>query len=198
MERLSLWKGYPLVEDVVFVKHGNVRFPERDNRGNVIDNGRGISTGNCYWTAVALLIYGDARTWLRVKAEHIAYLETVLGNPEHPEYDRYKRLGAENISSPAQRGRTFNIWEGVQWPDLWVGDDMCHVTADVYGVCLWLYKYDGDTTKANKVYDMKIYGVYNARHIVMSYDAEAHFTPLIPNDYLASEFYMPRPTLEKT
>ncbi|KAK0724954.1 hypothetical protein B0H67DRAFT_118950 [Lasiosphaeris hirsuta] len=39
---------------------------------------RVINPRENYWTAVALLVYGDAAQWLRVKAEHLYLLRTIL------------------------------------------------------------------------------------------------------------------------
>lgn len=42
-------------------------------------------------------------------------------------------------------------------------------------------------------------GSYNARHIFFLYLGDAgHFQPLVPNDFIASEFRLPRPSSEST
>ncbi|KAK4459163.1 hypothetical protein QBC42DRAFT_158750, partial [Cladorrhinum samala] len=199
-----LFEGLPMAENVVFVKHNNSDIPERDSQGKIIPQGAGpsrkIANGNCYWTAIALLVYGTARAWMRVKAEHLARLELVLDNPQHPDYQKYHFLNSIEIATmDKDQPVDLNMWEGLQWPSAWVNDEICHITADVYGVYVWLYKYNGGHKEwRNRVYDIKTYGVFNTRHIVLSYDDENHFRPMIPNDFLWSEFQMPRLTRAKT
>ncbi len=63
-----LYKGFPMVEDVVFAKHPNYWTC-------IKDHGKLVPDGPCYWTALALLLYGNASLWLRVKAEHLSFLK---------------------------------------------------------------------------------------------------------------------------
>ncbi len=99
-----LYKGFPMVEDVVFVKHPNY-WTRIDNHGKLIANGQ------CYWIALALLLYGDASCWLRVKAEHLNFLEEILVNPQHP---RHKFYAWENQARTlTQATGTAQAWSGV-------------------------------------------------------------------------------------
>ncbi|KAH6844793.1 hypothetical protein B0I37DRAFT_433461 [Chaetomium sp. MPI-CAGE-AT-0009] len=196
-----LFKGFPMVEDVVFVKHPN--YWQR-----LEDHGKLVPSGQCYWLAVALLIYGNASFWLRVKAEHLSYLEKVLANPNHPRHKFYDRENQNSMLTQAtgpagKRGvwsGTANLWETLHIPGCWTSEDMCQLTADVYGVSLVLYKFDSPTNGLwkNKIYDMKTYGAYNSRHIFLCYTSENHYQPMVPNEFYSYEFKLPRLTLQNT
>ena len=166
-----LYKGFPMVEHVVFVKHPN--YWTRIN-----DHGKLVPNGPCYWIALALLLYGNASLWLRVKAEHLSFLEKVLENPRHPRHKFYARENQARTltkaTGPAGKDAVWsglaNLWEKLQIPGCWVNEDVCHLTADVYGVFMVLYKYNCSSPAwKDKVYDMKTYGAYNSRHIFLCY-----------------------------
>ncbi|AEO67658.1 uncharacterized protein THITE_2050349 [Thermothielavioides terrestris NRRL 8126] len=199
-----LYKGFPMVEDVVFIKHPN-HWPW------YLTGVKTVESGQCYWLAVALLIYGNASFWVRVKAEHLSFLEKVLSNPEHPRHQFYTRLNQSDSRTTATGPRSSslqpetmfdgdaNLWERLQIPGCWTNEDTCILTADVYGVFIVLYKYhSGEVPWWNKVYDMKTYGSYNSRHLFLCYTVWNHFQPMVPNDYYAYEFKLPRPTLQST
>ncbi|KAL2185909.1 hypothetical protein L209DRAFT_754387 [Thermothelomyces heterothallicus CBS 203.75] len=201
--RTALLKGFPMVEDVTFLKHPNYW-------QTIEEHGKLIEDGQCYWSSIGLLLYGNAHSWLRVKAEHLSFLERVLVNPNHPRHAFYSRenqnVGVTCATGPAgldsQWSGQVNLWERLQIPGCWANEDLCQLTADVYGVFLVLYKYD-TANEANaqwkgKVYDMKTYGAYNNRHIFLCYYLENHFQPMVPNEYYASEFTLPRLTLSNT
>ncbi|KAL2179514.1 uncharacterized protein P884DRAFT_195107 [Thermothelomyces heterothallicus CBS 202.75] len=201
--RTALLKGFPMVEDVTFLKHPNYW-------QTIEEHGKLIEDGQCYWSSIGLLLYGNAHSWLRVKAEHLSFLERVLVNPNHPRHAFYSRenqnVGVTCATGPAgldsQWSGQVNLWERLQIPGCWANEDLCQLTADVYGVFLVLYKYD-TANEANaqwkgKVYDMKTYGAYNNRHIFLCYYLENHFQPMVPNEYYASEFKLPRLTLSNT
>lgn len=165
-----LYKGFPMVEKVVFVLH--------PNSWTQSWQGKHMHDGHCYWSAIALLIYGSADYWLLVKAEHLWYLETILSNPGHPRFEFYKNMMKMKFESHAYGARgnlyqgTFNIWEALHIPTLWMNQDPCYLTADLYQVFLILYKYDAKERTSqwyNKVYDMTTYGAYNSRHIFLCY-----------------------------
>ncbi|KAH6649543.1 hypothetical protein F5144DRAFT_635234 [Chaetomium tenue] len=200
--RPILFKGFPMVEHVVFIKHPNY-WHEPETHGKV------VASGQCYWLAIALLIYGNASSWLRVKAEHLNYLEKVLSNPKHPRHAFYLRETQNNMrtyaTGPAGKegiwGGEANMWERLHIPGCWTSEDMCQLTADVYGVFLVLYKFNARNPQspwANMIYDMKTYGAYNSRHIFLCYVHENHFQPMVPNDFYAHEFKLPRLTLQNT
>jgi hypothetical protein len=173
--REVLFKGFPMVGDVVFIKHPNYWT-------NLKDHGKLVESGQCYWLAMALILYGSADYWLRVKAEHLSFLETVLMNSQHPRHAFYTRenqtSGETQASGPGnQAGFTANLWERLQIPGCWNNEDMCQLTSEVYGVFVVLYKYDGSSNKEwrNKVYDMKTYGAYNRQHIFLCYSVSSVF-----------------------
>lgn len=169
-----LLKGFPMAEDVTFLKHPNYW-------QTVEEHGKVIEDGQCYWTALSLLLYGNAHAWLRVKAEHLSYLEKILMNPRHPRHEFYSRenknMGQTYATGPAGPQSYWsgqvNLWERLQIPGCWANEDLCQLTADVYSVFLVLYKYD-TSNAANpqwkgKVYDMKTFGAYNNRHIFLCF-----------------------------
>ncbi len=166
-----LYKGFPMVEDVVFVKHPNYWTRIKDHR-------KLVPNGSCYWTALALLLYGNSSLWLRVKAEHLGVLERILQNPRHPRHNFYARDNQVRTltlaTGPAGKRRVWsglaNLWERLQIPGCWVNEDVCHLTADVYGVFMVLYKYNSSNPAWQyKVYDLKTYGAYNNRHLFLCY-----------------------------
>lgn len=169
-----LYKGFPMVEHVTFIMHPNY-WTQLKEHGKLVDSGQ------CYWLSLALLIYGDASFWLRVKAEHLCFLERVLMNPDHPRHAFYARenkyYAATQATGPSKDpdavwSDSVNLWERLQIPGCWTSEDMGYLTADVYGVFIVLYKYDsahGNGDWGDKVYDMKTYGSYNSRHIFLCY-----------------------------
>ncbi|KAK0713692.1 hypothetical protein B0T26DRAFT_753781 [Lasiosphaeria miniovina] len=213
-----LFSGFPLIEDVVFVKHPNYWYSGALHK-KVIHNGQ------CYWTTIALLIYGNASLWLRVKAEHLSYAEQVLSNPKHPRHALYKRentiLSGTRATGPAgSHAGAMNWWERLHVPGCWSNDDIIALTADLYSVFVVLYKYKSGPENpqlGKSVYDMCTFGAYNTRHIFLCYyvsftghtqdatdqtlsdvQSENHYQPMVPNDYWAYEFKLPRLTLQST
>ncbi|KAL2268071.1 hypothetical protein VTJ83DRAFT_2917 [Remersonia thermophila] len=193
----TLVKGFPMVEEVVFLKHRN----QWSNATGGID----IEGGQCYWVSIALLLYGTPRAWLRVKAEHLSYLERAVLDKDHPRHEFYTReLQSQQMTRATSKGGSWqgpvNLWEMLQLPGCWVSQDVGFLTADVYGVFLVVYKYGSSKKRerADKVYDMKTFGPFNARHIFLCYINENHYQPMVPNDYYAYEFRLPRLTLQAT
>ncbi|KAM7196261.1 hypothetical protein V8F20_007101 [Naviculisporaceae sp. PSN 640] len=214
-----LFRGFPMIEDVAMIAHPN-KFSKRpkpnlgqiasDQENKIIrDPGElfNIDDGNCYFTAIALLIYGNARAWLRVKAEHLYHLEKMLSDPLHVRHEFYKRHNAIFSKTFATRhgpdGTRWegnpNLWERLQIPNCWMSDEICPLTADVYGVFLVLYSFTyNQQGKRGSVYDLRTYGSYNSRHIFAAYVNSNHFVPLIPNSYYHYEFTLPRIRLQVT
>ncbi|KAK4215447.1 hypothetical protein QBC37DRAFT_248906, partial [Rhypophila decipiens] len=183
-----LYSGFPMVENVVFVAHPNFS--------------GGVGDGNCYFTAMALLLYGTSSAWLRVKAEHLYYLEKVLINKDHVRHKFYKCQNAVDSTTNAS-GRGFkgawegevNLWERLQIPNCWTSDEMCALTADVYGVFLVLYSFTTSATSeygADTVYDLRTYGAFNSRHLFAAFKGGNHFVPLVPNTFHHYEVRLPR------
>ncbi|KAK3899621.1 hypothetical protein C8A05DRAFT_17966, partial [Staphylotrichum tortipilum] len=197
-ETVVLVKGFPMLEDVVFVLHPNYWL-------RPAKHGKRIPNGNCYWLSLALLLYGNASCWLRVKAEHLSFLEKVLMDENHPRHEFYTRENLHSTRTKAiGKGQEWegqvNLWEKLHLPGCWMNEDICILTADVYGVVLVLYKYDVPRKECwqNKIYDLKTFGAYNNRHIFMCYTHENHFQPMVPNDYYSYEFQLPRLTISAT
>ncbi|KAG7284231.1 hypothetical protein NEMBOFW57_010595 [Staphylotrichum longicolle] len=195
-----LFKGFPMVENVVFIKHPN-------HWSRIQDHGKLIEDGQCYWVALALLLYGNASYWIRVKAEHLNFLEEVLKNPRHHRHAFYARENQVSTQTkatgPADQAEILvNLWEKLLIPGCWANDDLSHLTADMYGIFLVVYKYNEDPKKnfdwKDKVYDIKTFGAYNNRHVFLCYAHGNHYQPMIPNEFLASEFKLPRITLQNT
>lgn len=204
----QLIRGLPLVEDVVFVLHGNYC-----KRG-------GMTPGICYWTAMAIHLYGDARFWLRVKAEHLEHFARVLGSETHPRHELYRELNSkwyQVIASPKPGSKpapgtgrkiSLNLWQVLNLPGVYTPMEMLDVTADLYGLYMVVYSFhlvDEAARRRGKVgpYEQKVYktvarGAYNARHLGLLFVNGNHFQPIIPNDYIHWEFKFPRITQART
>lgn len=183
----TLYKGFPMVENTVFFAANNFA---------------GLQS-NCFFKAVAYQVYG-ARTFdARVKAEHLQYFSDVLKWPTHPRHDMYTRLNewfyesyvsrsqgqAGKGGSKASIALAANFYQLLTIPNCYIPMDMFEVTADLYNLFIVIYTLDQD----HVVTEVTTKGSYNARHIFMLYSAK-HFQPMVPNDYYASEFQLPRIT----
>ena len=104
-----------------------------------------------------------------------------------------------------------NLWQVLHLAHAWTPALMQQVTADLYGVCLVTFSIAlrrrassssgavGAARKEVVVTETTMRGPYNARHIFLLYDSNSnHFQPLLPADYIASEFQYPRPTTAAT
>lgn len=193
----QLYKGFPMVENVTFVAHENLS--------------NSISGGCCYWTALALLLYGDAEQWLRVKADHLAHFGRVLVNEEHPRYELYTKLNSKmyNVRAgyPANHKEneellpTFcaNLWMVLKLPGVYVPMQMLDITADLYEAYITVYSMGlEEEEEENKVKEVRTRGAYNGRHLAMMYADGNHFRPMVPNEFLSWEFKFPRITQEST
>lgn len=154
-------RGFPLVEEVVFLRG-------RNHWGSV-------STGACYWSALAMHIYGDPYAWLRVKAEHVAHFGRVLRESRNPRHGLYRELnekwyetmgsvGRKSGSSSSQGNFDANLWQILHLPGVYVPMNMLDVTADLYNVFLVVYSYDRGV-----VYETRTRGAYNSRHLFLLY-----------------------------
>ncbi len=166
----SLIKGFPLVEEITFVRHTNLW-----------DRSRGeleISDGMCYWTTTAMLIYGNPWHWLRVKAEHRAHFESVLSNPKHPKYALFRELNEKWYETPAIGPTSsvtvmVNLWQILSLPFLFTPAAMADVTADLYNVYIVMFCYGGNA-HGNKVYETRLRGAYNSRHLFYLFAVSAY------------------------
>lgn len=157
-----LLRGFPLAEQVVFMRCQNFW--------------AGVSNGACYWTTLALLVYGDPGAWLRVKAEHLVHFENVLRNPANPRHGLYRALnekwyrtwGGPVNGTPSQAAIDANLWQVLHLPGVYVPANMLDITADLYNVFLVMYSYDS-YTHPKVVYETRTRGAYNSRHIFLLY-----------------------------
>ncbi|KAH9897288.1 hypothetical protein F4778DRAFT_793870 [Xylariomycetidae sp. FL2044] len=172
-------KGFPLVEQVTFLIAGNYKKP----------------SGDCYWRAVSLSLYGSDEHWTLVKAEHLAYLYHVLSQPDHPRTQLYWQLNRKFFDTSATGLPTFkaNIWQILHMPHSWTPGIMQQITADLYNIHIVTFAYKKDT-----VHEVSARGVYNSRHIFLLFKDNNHFQPMIPNEYIPWEFRYPRITVEVT
>ncbi|RKU45818.1 hypothetical protein DL546_006203 [Coniochaeta pulveracea] len=192
----QLYRGFPMVEDVTFAVHRNLH--------------NSISGGCCYWTALALLLYGDAEQWLRVKADHLAHFGRVLVNKEHPRYELYTKLNNKmyNVRAgyPANHQDSdqllpafcANLWMVLKLPGVYVPMQMLDVTADLYEAYITVYSMGLEEEDKNTVMEVRTRGAYNGRHLAMMYVDGNHFRPMVPNEFLSWEFKFPRITRETT
>jgi hypothetical protein len=161
--------GFPLIERVVFLRSHNYW--------------SGINSGSCYWTALAMLMYGNPAAWLRVKAEHLAHFERVLRNPTNPRHGLYRELNekwyrtrAEAIGKRPAAKNTFeaNLWQVLHLPGVYVPMNMMDITADLYNVFLVMYSFDEAGGNNGGVYETKTRGAYNSRHLFLLYIVRGH------------------------
>ncbi|KAK7745595.1 hypothetical protein SLS62_009772 [Diatrype stigma] len=121
----EVMRGFPLMEEVRFLVAGN----------------HGTPNGDCYWRALSMHLYGGTGAhWDLVKAEHLAFVHHVLGQPRHPRHGLYAReLNARFVAtaSPAAGGSfRANLWQTLHLAHAWTPALMQQVTADLYNVCV--------------------------------------------------------------
>ncbi|KAI0470381.1 hypothetical protein F4859DRAFT_522871 [Xylaria cf. heliscus] len=185
----KLYKGFPLVENIGFVSIGNRANPE----------------GDCYWRALAYIIYGQPARWDLIKADHQVYLRHVLGDKTHPRHELYTKLNTQFFEThgPALKDGSFvttsafkaNIWQLLHMPHSWTPGVMQQITADLYNLHLVTFTYDSEKNMCSNV---SIRGAYNSRHVFMLFKNSCHFQPLVVNDYISWEFRYPRVTVAAT
>ena len=138
---------------------------------------QGINDGACYWTALAMLVYGNRAAWLRVKAEHLVLFDRVLRSPGHPRHRLYRELNEKwypTVGGMACGGAgrpapiEANLWQVLNLPNVFVPMNMLDVTADLYNVFLVMYSYDHGEHKRT-VYETRTRGAYNSRHLFLLY-----------------------------
>ena len=183
--RIPLIKGLPLIEEVSFL-----RVPNYEGE-----------PGECLWKAVAFHIYGDWRYYARVKAEHLVHFSRVLDEPTHPRFDDYQRLNQTwyTTKTSPKRGMEVidtvaNFYQVLNIPGIYAPLEMFMVPADLYGVFLVIYTMTAD----HEISFVTTRGSYNSRHLFILFVNDNHFQPLVPNEFLASEFTLPRITTDST
>ncbi|KAI0863862.1 hypothetical protein F4860DRAFT_468013 [Xylaria cubensis] len=165
-EPTMLYKGFPLVENIGFVAIGNHAKP----------------AGDCYWRALAYILYGQPTRWDLIKADHQAYLRHVLGDKTHPRHELHSKLNTQFFESNGPRLGKFkaNLWQLLHMPHSWTPGAMQQVTADLYNIHLVTFEYSKDRNLCSNV---SVRGAYNSRHVFMLFDG-THFQPLAVNEYL--------------
>ncbi|KAI0456454.1 hypothetical protein F5B21DRAFT_467821 [Xylaria acuta] len=174
-ERTTLYKGFPLVENIGFVTIGNHAKPE----------------GDCYWRALAYILYGRSARWDLIKADHQAYLRHVLSDKTHPRHELYAKLNTQFFET---RGTTLkcgsfivtstfkaNLWQLLHMPHSWTPGVMQQVTADLYNIHLVTFEYH---KRSNLCSNVSVRGAYNSRHVFMLFMDGCHFQPLAVNECL--------------
>ncbi|KAI5923622.1 hypothetical protein F4810DRAFT_720220, partial [Camillea tinctor] len=186
--KTCLMKGFPLVEDITFLVNMNYTAP----------------SGDCYWRAISLSLYGTADHWDLVKAEHLEHVYAVLTSRKHPRYELYSKLLNNKFfrTNSGLGGAPFmaNLWQVLHMPHAWTPGVMQQITADLYNIHLVTFSYDSSQQKLGKesCREVSVRGPYNARHVFILYKDNNHFQPMTPNEYFEWEFRYPRLTVENT
>lgn len=174
----GLVRGFPLVEEVVFAVQPNVAG----------------EPSNCFFKTVAFHVYGDGAYHPRVKAEHLQHFHEVLQWSDHPRHQLYLRMNRRFYTTTAGTRQTVaNLYQMLTVPRIYTALDLFDVTADLYNLFIVVYTLDDNT-----VTGVTTKGSYNARHIFICHVNGNHFQPMVPNDYFASEFQLPRITCQST
>ncbi|KAJ0113968.1 hypothetical protein J7T55_010212 [Diaporthe amygdali] len=189
----SLLRGFPMVRDVLFYRPGNY------------DGARSA----CFFKALSYCVYGDHTFYQRVQAEHLYHYSEILDWNDHPRHRLYKRMNQkyyDTIISAGQRevATVANFFQLLSIPNIWMPLDMLDVTADLYNLFIVVYTIrdtrsasSGSRLSRPEVTEVSTKGSYNARHIFLLFDG-FHYQPMVPNEFLASEFTFPRVTYENT
>lgn len=175
----GLVRGFPLVEEVVFAVQPNVAG----------------EPSNCFFKTVAFHVYGDGAYHPRVKAEHLQHFHEVLLWRAHPRHALYLRMNRRFYATwVGPRRIVANLYQMLSVPRVYSALDLFEVTADLYNLFVVVYTLDekrvvtGVTAKSS----------YNARHVFVCHVDGNHFQPMVPNEYYASEFQLPRITYQST
>ncbi|KAJ3571171.1 hypothetical protein NPX13_g5472 [Xylaria arbuscula] len=172
----GLYKGFPLVEDIEFVSIRNQAKPD----------------GDCYWRSLAYILHGNAARWNMIKADHLTYMQHVLGDKTHPRHELYTKLNAQFFQTQGggwKNGEPYsthqfkaNIWQLLHLPHSWTPGVMQQITADLYNIHLITFTY---IPAKNLCSEVSIRGAYNSRHVFILFTDNSHFQPLTVNEYLS-------------
>lgn len=90
-----------------------------------------------------------------------------------------------------------NFYQLLSLPQVWMPLDMLDVTADIYNLFIVVFTITEPTTARPQplVTEVNVKGSYNARHVFLLFNG-FHYQPMVPNEFLASEFTFPRVTYE--
>lgn len=187
----SLLFGFPMLGDVVLYRAMNY----------------GGARSACFFKALAYLVYGDQSLYQRVQAEHLQHYSDVLEWEDHPRHQLYTvmnqkfyatTISTDNTSSPlsSEVDTLANFFQLLSIPQAWMPLDMLDVTADLYNLFIVVYTINESSTRTHPlVTEVNVKGSYNARHVFLLFNG-FHYQPMVPNEFLASEFTFPRVTYE--
>lgn len=184
---ICLLSGFPLLGDVVMYRAMNY----------------GGAKSACFFKALAYLVYGDQSLYQRVQAEHLQHYSEVLEWEGHPRHQLYTRLNQEfwttTISTEASQTDVeaiANTYQILSIPQAWMPLDLLDITADLYNLFIVVYTINESPTQDHPlVTEVSVKGSYNARHVFLLFNG-FHYQPMVPNEFLASEFTFPRITYE--
>ncbi|KAJ8070511.1 hypothetical protein OCU04_000884 [Sclerotinia nivalis] len=150
-------------------------------------------SGDCFFGAVSMALYGTALYWHWVKYCHLYFFRFVLTHPGHPRYESYWRLNS-NISSLTKR----NIWQQLSTPHAWQSSDLLNVTADIFNLFIVLYEQldiPKNIPKAQQKpqdhQSIGLFGQYNATHIFLHIINRNHYQTLVPYQNPEAQFPFP-------
>lgn len=186
----SLLFGFPMLGDVVFYRAMNY----------------GGARSACFFKALAYLVYGDQSLYRRVQAEHLQHYGDVLQWEGHPRHQLYTTMNQKFYSTTISTNDTnsvdsevsalANLFQLLSIPQAWMPLDLLDVTADLYNLFIVVYSITESSTELYRVVtEVNVKGSYNARHVFLLFNG-FHYQPMVPNEFLASEFTFPRVTYE--
>ncbi|KAF7856821.1 hypothetical protein EAF04_009584 [Stromatinia cepivora] len=150
-------------------------------------------SGDCFFGAVSMALYGTALYWHWVKYCHLYFFRFVLTHPGHPRYDSYWRLNS-HISALTSK----NIWQQLSIPHAWQSSDLLNVTADIFNLFIVLYEQldiPKNIPKAQQKpqdhQSIGLFGQYNATHIFLHIINRNHYQTLIPYQNPEAQFPFP-------
>jgi len=156
------------------------------------NNGTG---GNCYWAAIAQIIYGRPEYWPWIKAQHHLWIIEVLKNHQPSRYKSYHRLAHHN--TPSANGTDTTVLQRLKTPSAWTPMSMTQVTVDLYNIYLVVFEMeDEDGTKRRR--PIWSVGSRNAPHKFIAFVNQNHFEPMRPDVPRPSEYLFPEITVQST
>lgn len=187
----SLLFNFPMLGNVVFYRAMNY----------------GGARSACFFKALAYLVYGDQSLYQRVQSEHLQHYSDVLEWEDHPRHQLYTMMNQKFYSTTISTANTnstldsevetlANFFQLLSIPQAWMPLDMLDVTADLYNLFIVVYTINESSTRTHPlVTEVNVKGSYNARHVFLLFNG-FHYQPMVPNEFLASEFTFPRVTYE--
>lgn len=188
-----LLSGFPMLGDVVMYRAMNY----------------GGARSSCFFKALAYLVYGDQSLYQRVQSEHLQHFSDVLEWVDHPRHEMYTMLNRQfwntTISTEASLANNppirdveamANTYQILSIPQAWMPLDLLDITADLYNLFIVVYTITESPSQDQPlVTEVNVKGSYNARHVFLLFNG-FHYQPMVPNEFLASEFTFPRVTYE--